>query len=649
MSAPEPTPASTTPPADTPITTVNGIDNIEEKAATTPANDNLDTMEDVALDAKTEEEVLSVEPHLNSEGETLATKPKTSLLHVDINNDKDSDQSSMITPTPLKVEETQPGTTPIGLDSLLSPKDPDARFSLRESMGSEATDEDSRFSTVLLSARQSMETLDVSDTATLTAPDEHGDDRRNTLSGNDIVTMVHRNRVHKKTASTSTIVSANNVPFSPSREGESDSQRNSLDGQQQKLHEEFTRIQLEPTPTEGPSDVDWNFWGDVVSDYLKFAAERPEELAKAIEKGIPKSLRGMIWQLMSASKEPELEETYLRLLKETSPHEKAINRDLGRTFPHHTFFTDGHGIGQENLFNVLKAYSIYDPQVGYCQGLPFVVAILLLNMPDEEAFCLLVRLMYSYDLRGHFLPEMPKLQLRMFQFDRLLEELLPVLHVHFIRQGVKSSMYCSQWFLTMFSYRFPLDIVFRIYDNCLASGIEAMFAFSMMLLVKNEETLLSLKFDQLPNFLNTKVFDVYQIQGDDEDSKEQKYDVDRFVHDAVSLRITPFMLDTYANEYEELVRTRDAHTKEVDDLRNSNRALHNQVNNLENSLAQLNTEHCEVLNELVRQRLRNEEIEGELVRYKLLYAEAMHQNEDAMSSHRLSTNLTRSRSSFGMN
>jgi hypothetical protein len=70
-----------------------------------------------------------------------------------------------------------------------------------------------------------------------------------------------------------------------------------------------------------------------------------------------------------------------------------------RTFPHHDFFTDGQGIGQENLFNVLKAYSLYgnlipelvvrivmtlhlryDPKVGYCQGLPFIVAILLLNV-----------------------------------------------------------------------------------------------------------------------------------------------------------------------------------------------------------------------------------------------------------------------------
>ena len=39
------------------------------------------------------------------------------------------------------------------------------------------------------------------------------------------------------------------------------------------------------------------------------------------------------------------------------------------------------------------------------------------------------------------------------KFDRLLEELLPVLHIHFLRQGVKSSMFCSQWFLTLFSYR----------------------------------------------------------------------------------------------------------------------------------------------------------------------------------------------------
>ncbi|KAI0785655.1 rab-GTPase-TBC domain-containing protein, partial [Abortiporus biennis] len=532
------------------------------------------------------------------------------------------------------------------LDALLSPKEPNAHFSVvSNSTTDDVITDDERFSTVLLSsARQSMEALVLND------------EKPYTINGTDIVTFVHQNRVHKKTASTSTIVSANNVPFLLGRvdieeDGEllkeGGSKRVSLDGQL-KLQEEFEQQKQQKQSQKEADEIDWDFWGDVVSDYPKFASERPTDLAKAIEHGIPKNLRGMIWQLMSASKDPELEQTYLQLLKETSPHEKAITRDLGRTFPHHAFFNDGQGIGQENLFNVLKAYSLYDPQVGYCQGLPFVAAVLLLNMPDEEAFCLLVRLMHSYDLRGHFLPEMPKLQLRLF--DRLIEEFLPVLHVHFIRQGIKSNMYCSQWFLTMFSYRFPIDIVFRIYDNCLASGIEAMFAFSTVLLSKNEETLLELKFDQLLNFLNTKVFEVYEVCGhikSDDDSGDVKYDVDQFVHDAIGLKITPFMLDTYAREYDEMVRTRDAHAIEMDALRTSNRNLSSQVNNLESSLAQLNTEHCEILNELVKARLRNEELETELVKYKLLYAEAMHQSEDALSSHRLSTNM-HSRRGSGM-
>jgi len=34
------------------------------------------------------------------------------------------------------------------------------------------------------------------------------------------------------------------------------------------------------------------------SDYRSFASERPEELAQAIQKGIPATLRGMMWQHM---------------------------------------------------------------------------------------------------------------------------------------------------------------------------------------------------------------------------------------------------------------------------------------------------------------------------------------------------------------
>ncbi|KAF4599869.1 GTPase-activating protein [Pleurotus pulmonarius] len=570
------------------------------------------------------------------------------------------------------------------LDSLLSPKastfEPvGATNGIRESVAeSEFSDvglggDESPLSSVALSARSSMKSFKSAVSA--------GSRRHSTSSAGthqEPVARASGGSSHKKSASTTTIRSIRNVPFLLARldaqkaEGASRSDRGSMDG---RFHEEFAKLQVDQDKADG-TVIDWDFWGAVISDYQDFAAKQPEQLARAIEKGIPGTLRGMMWQLMAASKDPELENTYLKLLKETSTHEKAIIRDLGRTFPHHEFFHDGQGIGQENLFNVLKAYSLYDPQVGYCQGLPFVVAILLLNMPDEEVFSLLVRLMYSYQLRGHFLPEMPGLQLRLvsglfifpnsrlihvylvpgmmrrrrrrrqrapelmcfIQFDRLIEELLPVLHLHFLRQGIKSSMFCSQWFLTLFSYRFPQEIVFRIYDSCLANGIEAIFGFSIILLAKNEEALLSLKFDELLAFLNTHLFDVYKIDPTSEETEGSAalYKVDEFIQDAFALRITPFMLDSYRHEYEEVVRRTNAHAIEIDNLRNSNRLLSAQVKSLEASLAQINTEHVELLNQLVMARLRNEEMEGELVRYKLLYAEAMHENQDAQSSHRIS-------------
>jgi hypothetical protein len=59
---------------------------------------------------------------------------------------------------------------------------------------------------------------------------------------------------------------------------------------------------------------------------------------------------------------------------------------------------------------------------------------------------------------------------------------------------------------------FPLEIVFRIYDNCLASGIEAIFGFSIVLLQKNEKTLLELKFDEILVFLNTRLLERYKVR-----------------------------------------------------------------------------------------------------------------------------------------
>lgn len=409
-----------------------------------------------------------------------------------------------------------------------------------------------------------------------------------------------------------------------------------------------------PTEEIGEEEIDWEFWGDVMSNYQQVARNNPRQLSRAIQAGIPPALRGMMWQLMSSSKNEEMEIIYAYYLKQTSTHEKAIRRDLNRTFPEQDYFQDGKGIGQENLYNVIKAYSLYDPEVGYCQGMQFVVGPLLLNMPDEEAFSTFVRLMKSYDLRGHFTPNMPALQLRLFQFDRLLEDFLPLLHRHLVRQGVKSSMYASQWFMTLFSYRFPLDFVYRILDSVFAEGVEALFRFAIALMKKSEEKLLDMNFEQAVNFLKMELFECYRrsdsngvhsgedgdrtaeqpsgqvrssIQSSTSSSSANKakpsYRTNEFVRDAFEVKITPFILDTYAGEFDAQVRAANAHRREVEALRLVNRNLSARVKALEEQLNSVNAEHVEMVKDVVMAKIAKEEMAEELVKYKMMYAEAV--------------------------
>lgn len=130
-----------------------------------------------------------------------------------------------------------------------------------------------------------------------------------------------------------------------------------------------------------------DYWGALMHDYNAVVKKNPKQLTAMIQKGVPSALRGLIWQLLAKSKDLSLEATYAELLKGTSTHEKQITRDLSRTFPNHEYF-QAEGLGQESLFNVVKAYSLYDPEVGYCQGLSFVVGPLLLNVSHFLLFFL---------------------------------------------------------------------------------------------------------------------------------------------------------------------------------------------------------------------------------------------------------------------
>lgn len=304
--------------------------------------------------------------------------------------------------------------------------------------------------------------------------------------------------------------------------------------------------------------------------------------------------------------------------------EKTIRRDLGARTSY-SKFAAAQGL-QEGLFGVCKAYALFDKPVGYAQGMNFLVMPLLFNMPEEEAFCLLVRLMNHYHLRDAFIEGMPGLHLQLYQFERLLEDLEPALYCHLHRRGISSHLYATQWFLTLFSYRFPLQLVLRIYDLIFSEGLSAILRFGVVLMQKNADTLLAIKdMSQLCTFLRDRLFDVYIDAAPSSNSilengffgssssgiDKEIYRADQLIRDACEVRITPELLKSYTAEWEEKTRAERERELELETLRSSNASFAVRVRKLEERIEAVDREQAALATELVHTKVQNEELKDE--------------------------------------
>jgi hypothetical protein len=268
---------------------------------------------------------------------------------------------------------------------------------------------------------------------------------------------------------------------------------------------------------EPPPMTELEFWTALVQDYPSTAARLPTLTTSKIRAGIPPPLRGVVWASMAGARDRSLEDSFDRLLDEKSPYEGIINKDVGRSFPGVDLFRDAGGEGQKMLGRVLKCFSLHDKEIGYCQGLGFLVGPLLMNMGEREAFCTLVRLMDHYSLQPSFLPSLYGLHMRIYQFSALLKQLYPALSDHLTNMGIEPA-YLSQWFLSCFAVTCPLPMLFRMYDVIFAEGAnETVMRVALAIMRRNEQKLLaSTEFEEVMHLLlGRNVFDSYGCNADE--------------------------------------------------------------------------------------------------------------------------------------
>lgn len=224
-----------------------------------------------------------------------------------------------------------------------------------------------------------------------------------------------------------------------------------------------------------------------------------EKVHSAVGQGVPRHHRGEIWKFLAEqfhlkhpfpSKQQPKDVPYKELLKKLTSQQHAILIDLGRTFPTHPYFSAQLGAGQLSLYNILKAYSLLDQEVGYCQGLSFVAGILLLHMSEEEAFKMLKFLMFDMGLRKQYRPDMIILQIQMYQLSRLLHDYHRDLYNHLEEHEIGPSLYAAPWFLTVFASQFPLGFVARVFDMIFLQGSEVIFKVALSLLGSHKPLIL---------------------------------------------------------------------------------------------------------------------------------------------------------------
>uniref|UniRef100_A0A8C2ICM8 TBC1 domain family, member 4 n=1 Tax=Cyprinus carpio TaxID=7962 RepID=A0A8C2ICM8_CYPCA len=256
--------------------------------------------------------------------------------------------------------------------------------------------------------------------------------------------------------------------------------------------------------------------------------------------GVPKSRRGEVWLLLSQQyrlrhrlpqRQQPPETSYQDLLKQLTTQQHAILVDLGRTFPTHQYFSTQLGAGQLSLYNLLKAYSLLDTEVGYCQGISFVAGLLLLHMSEEQAFDTLKFLMYDLGIRRQYRPDMISLQIQMYQLSRLLHDYHRNLYTHLEEHEICPSLYAAPWFLTLFASQFQLGFVARIFDLLFVQGTEVIFKVALCLLSSHEGEILECDgFESIVDYLKSTIPTLTHSQMEEIITKATEMDISKQLH-----------------------------------------------------------------------------------------------------------------------
>ncbi|EPE36697.1 Ypt/Rab-GAP of gyp1p [Glarea lozoyensis ATCC 20868] len=245
------------------------------------------------------------------------------------------------------------------------------------------------------------------------------------------------------------------------------------------------------------------------TDHPETFPAKSVKVKRFVRKGIPPDWRGAAWFFYAGG--PAMLEkhpgVYADLLQKAHNGEvsetdnEIIERDLNRTFPDNIKFKPDPIPGEiapdaetpilQSLRNVLQAFSIYNPKIGYCQSLNFLAGLLLLFMDEEKSFWMLNVITRVY------LPGTHELNLEGANVDLgvlmiAIKDMMPGVWAKIggeldgtagngrVSMRLPPITLCTTaWFMSCFIGTLPIESTLRVWDSFFYEGSKTLFRIAL--------------------------------------------------------------------------------------------------------------------------------------------------------------------------
>jgi hypothetical protein len=184
-----------------------------------------------------------------------------------------------------------------------------------------------------------------------------------------------------------------------------------------------------------------------------------------------------------------------------------IKRDIDRTF-YNDFFTKEDGKVQ--LKNTLERMCAVPGNVGYCQGMNFIVgAMLYLFKNETKTLYVFSNLIQKYELTTLFAYNTPDYGVRVYQINYYVKKYIPSVYYHFKNNNLSFDMIYSRWLLTLFANYLDINRLDFPWSCLFIHKWKGIIKICLLLIYELKEQLLKCDLEKLSNLLKEDTFNFH--------------------------------------------------------------------------------------------------------------------------------------------